>query len=119
MVTQEEIAHIHEVIGLIVGSASGRKKIIQELWHGSIPDQLEPITSHGPRLLPQENWLYAFAGTRAARTCIAAGESLTLSQSDYFEAANIPLTCVGGSIFDSNGNMPAQKNIRRLTGGTR
>ena len=46
-------------------------------------------------------------GTRAVGTCIAAGEALTVHQTDHFDATHIPLTCTAAPILDSGGALVA------------
>lgn len=61
------------------------------------------------------DWNEARAGTNGTGTCIATGESLTVHQSDHFDATHIPLTCTVAPIFDPTGNLAAVLDISALS----
>ena len=55
MAEQKAVAHIDEVIGHMMGKASGRDKIIHESWRRCVTwHGLDPLAPHGPYILTQE-----------------------------------------------------------------
>jgi transcriptional regulator of acetoin/glycerol metabolism len=66
------------------------------------------------RLYLGADWNEEHSGTCAVGTCIAAGEALTVHQTDHFDATNISLTCTSAPIFNSRGELSAVLDISAL-----
>lgn len=60
------------------------------------------------------DWHERNAGTCAVGTCIAAGEALSVHQTDHFDATHISLTCTAAPIYDACGELAAVLDISAL-----
>lgn len=60
------------------------------------------------------DWHERNAGTCAVGTCIAAGEALSVHQTDHFDATHISLTCTAAPIYDAYGELAAVLDISAL-----
>ncbi|HTQ71688.1 MAG TPA: sigma-54-dependent Fis family transcriptional regulator [Acidocella sp.] len=61
------------------------------------------------------DWAEARAGTCAVGACIAAGEALTIHQTDHFDMTHTPLSCTAAPIYDTAGELSAVLDISLLS----
>ncbi|MGE4480211.1 sigma-54-dependent Fis family transcriptional regulator [Acidocella sp.] len=61
------------------------------------------------------DWAEARAGTCAVGACIAAGEALTIHQTDHFDMTHTPLSCTAAPIYDTGGALCAVLDISLLS----
>lgn len=80
-----------------------------------IGDPLFDVTLRKAGLYLGSIWAEGSAGTCAVGACLAAGEPLTIHQTDHFDMTHTPLSCTAAPIYNASGELSAVLDLSLLS----